>query len=101
MKQEVTHERGVNAILMKSWLEQNHQSEFETICGKLSEAARDMLTSPATNQWYPVELMKEIYAAVFEVLSPDNPRILADYGYFAAERSASGLLKYLMRFIDM
>lgn len=101
MEDAVTHEKGVEAALIKSWLELRHSSDVAKIQQKLSPEARDMLTSPDGNQWYPLELMKEVYAAIYDVTKDKNPRAIVDYGRFSAERSASGLLRFLMKFIDM
>ncbi|MBN2378737.1 hypothetical protein JXM67_02910 [candidate division WOR-3 bacterium] len=101
MEDVVTHEKGVEAVLIKSWLEQYYSSDMEEIIDKLSPDARDMITSPAANQWYPLELMKEVYTVIYEVTKEKDPKAIVDYGRFSAERSASGLLRFLMKFIDM
>lgn len=99
---EVTHERGVNAGLIKAWLEiKQGEGALDAIAARISPDARGMLTNPATNRWYPVALIREIYQAVHDEFAADDPRVLVDYGRFAADRSATGLLRYLMKLIDM
>ena len=59
-----------------------------------------MLASPVGSNWYPVELTREVYNAISDVLGKKNPRVLADYGYYSAERSITGVLRFLMKLVD-
>ncbi len=102
MEDIVTHDKGVEVFQIKTWLEQRSSPlEVEKVYQRLGPEARDMFASPAANQWYPVELIRELYTAIFDVFKDKDPRMLVDYGRFSAEQSSSGLLKFLMRFIDM
>ena len=101
MKDVATHDRGVTPVFVKSWLEERHQrSDIEKIHKKLSPEAYNMITSPVGSTWYPLELIREIFNAIFDVLGEKDPRVLADYGYYAAERSITVFLRFLMKLID-
>ncbi len=102
MENIVTHDRGVTAGLVKSWLKLRFGEErLKTVLGKLSPDARDMLENTSSNHWYPISLMKELYSVIYKEFEAEDPKALRDHGRFAAERSATGLLRYLMKFIDM
>jgi len=102
MEDTVTHDKGVEVFQIKDWLQQRYSPlEVEKVIQMLCPDARDMFTSPVANQWYSLELIRELYAAIFDVLKDKDPRALVDYGRFSAEQSSSGLLKFLMKFIDM
>ncbi|NLI97396.1 hypothetical protein GX441_01905 [bacterium] len=102
MEDVVTHEKGVELFEIKAWLDKRYTpSDMEKISAKLSPEARNILLAPVGNEWYPIELVREIYNTIHEVLKDKDPRALVDYGRFSAEESTSGLLKFLMKFIDM
>jgi predicted hydrocarbon binding protein len=99
---EVTHDRGVNAVLMKSWLLERFGAEGLAKVGeKLSPQAAEMLQKPVPGDWYPIQLVSEIYNAIFEEYDSSHPGILTDYGRFAADRSVKGFLRYLARLMTM
>ncbi len=102
MEDTVTHDKGVEVFQIRDWLKQRASpEEMERIQEKLSPAAREMFSSPVVSEWYPVELIGELYTAIYDVFKDKDPRALVDYGRFSAEQSSSGLLKFLMKFIDM
>jgi hypothetical protein len=102
MESKVTHDSGINAALIKKWIISRFGEETLTkITDELSPEARKMLEKPSANEWYPAHLLTEIYMVVHKHLGKGNPRILLEYGRFAAEESTSSLLRYLVRFISM
>ncbi|NLI97399.1 hypothetical protein GX441_01920 [bacterium] len=102
MESEVTHDSGINAALMKKWIITRFgEGKLESILSELSAEAGTMLEKPSPNEWYPAHLLTEIYLVAHKQLGKDNPRILLEYGRFAAEESTSSLLRYLVRFISM
>ncbi|MBN2378738.1 hypothetical protein JXM67_02915 [candidate division WOR-3 bacterium] len=101
MKDIATHDKGITPVRIKSWLEECYkQSDIEKIHKKLSPEAYKMLTSPVGNNWYPVELTREVYNTVTDVLGKRNPRVLIDYGYYSAQHSITGVLRFLMKLVD-
>ncbi|NLI97391.1 hypothetical protein GX441_01880 [bacterium] len=99
---KVTHERGVNAVLVKNWLSDRFGSEgLEKILAKLGFDARAMISEPKASEWYPAALMEEVYKVIDEELGRRYPEILVDYGRYAADKSVKGFLRYLTRLINI
>ncbi len=102
MMNKSTHDSGVNGALLKSWIKKQFGEEgLSKIRDQISSGAQKMLIEPRVNEWYPNHLLSEIYLAIHKEFGKKNPRILADYGKFAAEESTSNLLRYLVKFISI
>lgn len=102
MVNKSTHDSGVNGALIKSWIKKHFGEEgLAKICDQLSPGAQEMLTAPVANEWYSGHLLPEIYLAIHKEFGKKNPRILVEYGKFAAEESTANLLRYLVKFISI
>lgn len=60
-----------------------------------------MLSEPVPADWYPVHLMKEVYQAVDDEFTSDDPDSLIKMGRFVAEASIKGFLRYLARLLTV
>lgn len=102
MMNKSTHDSGVNGALLKSWIKKQFGEEgLSKIRDKISPDAKKMLTEPVANEWYASNLLPEIYLTIHNKFGKKNPRILVEYGRFAAEESTSNLLRYLVKFISI
>ncbi|NLI97395.1 hypothetical protein GX441_01900 [bacterium] len=94
----MTYDRGSTAVLTRDWLKERFGDEgFQKIAGKLSADARNMLLNTHSNAWYPTPLIKEVYKAVSDEYAGKNPDIMYDCGRYCAEKSATGILRFLMK----
>lgn len=98
----MTYDRGTNAGLIKSWLKYRFGEEgFDRVAEKLNDDARDMLVNPHANKWYPTPLIKEIYQAIYDEFAEKHPDALYDCGRYGAQKSATGMLRFLMKNISV
>lgn len=98
----MTYDRGSTAVLTRDWLKERFGEEgLEKVAGKLSAEARDMLVNTHSNEWYPTPLIKEIYKAISGEYAGKNPDIMYDCGRYCAEKSATGILRFLMKNISI
>jgi predicted hydrocarbon binding protein len=99
---KVTHERGINGVLIKNWLKERFGTQgLDAINHKLSPKASGMLQDPVMSDWYPAELVAEIFKAIEYEYKDRYPDILVEYGRYAADKSVKGFLRYLARLITI
>ncbi|MBN2378741.1 hypothetical protein JXM67_02930 [candidate division WOR-3 bacterium] len=94
----ITHERGVNATLVKLYIRDRFGEEgVKKVSARLNPDSREMFFNVVSNKWFPVELMNEIYEALDREFGKENPDLYRDYGRFEVDRSIKGFLKFLVR----
>lgn len=99
---KVTHERGINGVLIKNWLKERFGTQgLDIINGKLSTNASVMLLEPVMSDWYPAGLVAEIFTTIGNEYKDKYPDILVEYGRYAANQSVKGFLRYLARLITI
>jgi predicted hydrocarbon binding protein len=98
----VTHEKGIIPFLIKSWLMDRFGVDgLEKVMKRLSPQASELLNNYSLSQWYPVELIREMYEAIEDEFSERYPDILKDHGKYGAQRSVQGVLRYLARLLNI
>jgi len=102
MERVVTKDRGIIPRYVRLWLKERFGEEgLERVLERLDPAARAMLAKPVPHAWYPVELTRELYAAIDAEFGARDPDALPDLGRFVARRSVKGFLQYLVRFLSV
>jgi predicted hydrocarbon binding protein len=101
MGETKVRDRGVIPRYVRMWIVESFgQDGLEKVVSKLSPEAGRMLEEPVPHGWYPVDLMREAYSAVYSELAERDPEVLYSLGRFIAVQSVRGFLQYLVRLIS-
>ncbi len=102
MRSSAGHDRGIVAYDVALWLKERYGDEgLKRVSGRLGTQAKAMLGDPKPDEWYPIELMRELYAAVDNELSREDPDALASLGRFMANHGVKGFIKLLVSLISV
>ncbi|MBN2378739.1 hypothetical protein JXM67_02920 [candidate division WOR-3 bacterium] len=98
----MTYDRGSTAILTRDWLKERFGEDgLKKVAGKLKADAYDMLLNTHSNAWYPTPLIKEVYKVISDEYAGRYPDVMYDCGRYCAQKSATGILRFLMKNISI
>ncbi len=96
------HDRGVIAYDIRLWIsEQYGEASLAKVLDRLGPEAKLMLSSPLSNEWYPVELVREVYDVIDEIFTPGDPDALVSLGRLMAKHGIRGIIKLLVSLISV
>jgi predicted hydrocarbon binding protein len=94
MERLPVRDRGIIAYDIVLWLKEKYGKEMlDKVIQRLSLEAAKMLSDPKTGDWYPVELMREVYDVLDEMFSKKEPRALESLGRFMADHGLRGFMR--------
>lgn len=102
MERLPVRDRGIIAYDIVLWLKEKYGGEMVgKIIERLSPEAAKMLSDPKPGDWYPVELMREVYDVLDEMFSEKEPRALESLGRFMADHGLRGFMRLVVSIISV